>query len=495
MLPAPPRRVRPPRRRGRPVRSHHERHPAPRGDVEGRPLASAIRRAPAARRGSRRARDEARSTATIALRPSSTFYRDQMRRSAPIWDRHGGDVVAGLVLTGTRAAWSCSRARRPIATSRACSRRARDSPAARARHPRVRVALAAAHGSVAPRVRVPPDLEAAMAAAGIRFTIVDTHGVSTRAQALLSASMRPSSPSGGRLLRARRRIEPASVVSRRGLPRRHLLSRLLPRHRLRPPRVGPDGRAGADGSRLMTGLKYYRITGPGDRERALPARGREARAWEHAGNFVFKRRAGEAPVDHDDRPANRGRPLRRRALRPLVVRGAAVPRGGLPPAAEGEGGPRGADARAVPRPPPADHGRDAERVVVGRGRVWRGLGRTRGGVVVAPRSSCDALRELACPALPARGGDARPRARPGDPGAAAPAVVRLELHHQDRDHDAVRGGPHPHPPHRLRHLGHLVDSGVIPPDEQRWLEDLCGRDSFLAGMRGDELRRAFDPPG
>jgi predicted glycosyl hydrolase (DUF1957 family) len=46
--------------------------------------------------------------------------------------------------------------------------------------------------------------------------------------------------------------------------------------------------------------------------------------------------------------------------------------------------------------------------------------------------------------------------------------------------------------HRLRHLGHLVETGVIEGADSIWLDDLCQRDNFLAELRGDELRRPFD---
>ena len=49
VLPAAPRRVRPDGRRGGPVRAHDERHPAARGDAEGRAPPAALRRAPGAR--------------------------------------------------------------------------------------------------------------------------------------------------------------------------------------------------------------------------------------------------------------------------------------------------------------------------------------------------------------------------------------------------------------------------------------------------------------
>jgi predicted glycosyl hydrolase (DUF1957 family) len=46
--------------------------------------------------------------------------------------------------------------------------------------------------------------------------------------------------------------------------------------------------------------------------------------------------------------------------------------------------------------------------------------------------------------------------------------------------------------HRLRHLGHLVETGVIEGAESAWLDDVRGRDNFLAQLTGDELRNPFD---
>jgi hypothetical protein len=46
--------------------------------------------------------------------------------------------------------------------------------------------------------------------------------------------------------------------------------------------------------------------------------------------------------------------------------------------------------------------------------------------------------------------------------------------------------------HRLRHLGHLIETGVIEGDDAVWLEDLRGRDNFLATVGGEDLRIPFD---
>jgi 1,4-alpha-glucan branching enzyme len=46
--------------------------------------------------------------------------------------------------------------------------------------------------------------------------------------------------------------------------------------------------------------------------------------------------------------------------------------------------------------------------------------------------------------------------------------------------------------HRLRHLGHLVETGVIEGSDALWLEDVRQRDTFLSDLRGDDLRSPFD---
>jgi 1,4-alpha-glucan branching enzyme len=46
--------------------------------------------------------------------------------------------------------------------------------------------------------------------------------------------------------------------------------------------------------------------------------------------------------------------------------------------------------------------------------------------------------------------------------------------------------------HRLRHLGHLVETGRIEGEDVAWLADVARRDNFLAGLNGDELRRPFE---
>jgi 1,4-alpha-glucan branching enzyme len=46
--------------------------------------------------------------------------------------------------------------------------------------------------------------------------------------------------------------------------------------------------------------------------------------------------------------------------------------------------------------------------------------------------------------------------------------------------------------HRLRHLGHLLETQRVDGADTQWLDDVSARDNFLAELRGDELRAPFD---
>ena len=80
------------------------------------------------------------------------------------------------------------------------------------------------------------------------------------------------------------------------------------------------------GIRSHLGIKYYKITGRTDHKQPYDPQAALDKAADHAGNFMFNR---EKQVEWlcrlDGRPAAADRrPLRRRAVRPLVVRGAGL---------------------------------------------------------------------------------------------------------------------------------------------------------------------------
>ena len=122
----------------------------------------------------------------------------------------------------------------------------------------------------------------------------------------------------------------AGVERQGGLPRRSALPRLLPRHRLRPAArlhrpVHPPGGASA----IYTGFKYHAITHDKLHDKWVydpdVARGTGRPARRRTSAATARSRCERLAAQHGP-AADRREPVRRRAVRPLVVRGAALPR-------------------------------------------------------------------------------------------------------------------------------------------------------------------------
>jgi 1,4-alpha-glucan branching enzyme len=243
----------------------------------------------------------------------------------------------------------------------------------------------------------------------------------------------------------------------------------------------------------MTGLKYYRITGPGDHKELYDRAVALERAWDHAGNFVFHR---TLQVKH--LAASMSTP-------PIVV---------APYDAELYGhwwfeGPQFLEA--VFRRLPETEGlleavtlggylaRHPDVVAAtpsasswgagGYGEVW--VGHEAGW---SWRHVHHATRDVASLV-------ARFRHADGLRGLALDQAIRELLLLQSSDWNFIiktatsmeyaeaRIRTHTH---RLRELARLVEAGEIVGEDAAWLADVRARDSFLAEMTGDELRRSFD---
>ncbi len=216
-----------------------------------------------------------------------------------------------------------------------------------------------------------PGVDELLREAGIRYFFVDTHALRLRGAGAGLRVVRPGLlPHGRRRLRPRRRVVGPGVEREGGLPRRPALPRLLPRHRLRPadglhrPLHPPRGAPHLHRDQVPRDHPRRSCTTSG----STTPRSRAARAGEHAAHFRAEPpAAGGAPRRPHGPSADRGQPLRRGALRALVVRGPPVPGRPLPPAPLRPGR-RGDDhagrlpASATPptrsrRPPPRPGGR------------------------------------------------------------------------------------------------------------------------------------------
>ncbi len=430
--------------------------------------------------------------------PIATFYRDHFARMRAVWDRHGGDVVAGLV-----SHWDAGRLELLTCSATHCYLPGM-LPAREGIRPQLELGVRGFEkivgrkptGAWLAECAYHPGFDDELARAGIRFTIVDTHG-------LLDARPRPPfgvhapvcSP-GGVAFFARDVESSRQVWSRdEGYPGDAYYRDFYRDIGFDLPEKDLMGEVAGDGSRLMTGLKYFRITGKDvDKQPYQPGIALE-KTWEHAGNFVHNRAqqvkhlAGSmampappvvvAPYDAElyghwwfEGPA-----FLEACFRRLGETGGEVEAITLREYLERHP----VCAQASPSASTWGAG--------GFGEVWVGpeAAWTWRHVHHATRYAAWLVRNH--------------RHADGRRGQALDQVVRELLLLQSSDwpfilktgtatrYAEARIRSHVH---RLRHLGHLVEKGDIGGTDAAWLDDLCARDNFLAGLAGDELRRPFD---
>ena len=461
-------------------------------------LRQPLRRAPRPPRSPRGARDEAplrrrafRSDRHLLPRP----LRPHAQRSGIGTAATSSPASSG---TGTPDASSFSRARRRTATCRECSRRAEGI------RPQLGLGVAGFERIVGRRptgawlaeCAYHPSFDAEIARAGIRFTVLDTHG-------LLHARPRPPfgvhapvcSPSGVAFF-ARDAESSRQVWSRdEGYPGDPFYRDFYRDIGFDLPEQDLMGEVAGDGSRLMTGLKYFRITGKDVEKAPVPA-GRRARAG------VGARRQLRLQSRQAGRGARRIGPM---PAPPIVV---------APYDAELYGhwwfeGPMFLEA--VFRRLREAGGRleaitlrqylDRHPVTVEATPSASSWGAGGYGEVWVGREAAWTWRHVHHATRYARWLVQNHRHADGRRGQALDQAIRELLLLQSSDwpfilkagtatrYAEARIRAHVH---RLRHLGYMVESGVVAGTDPAWLEDLCQRDNFLASLAGDELRRWFD---
>jgi len=427
--------------------------------------------------------------------PIDTFYRDHFARMRAVWDRHRGDVLGGLVRhwdAGHLELLTCS-ATHCYLPGMLPAREGIRAQLTLGVTGFERIVGRTPSGAWLAECAYHPSFDDEIARAGIRFTIVDTHGV-------LNARPRPpfgvhapiASPSGvaffGRDVESSRQVwsrdegYPGDVYYREfyrdigfDLPEAELM-----------------GEIASDGSRLMTGLKYFRITGKGAEKQPYQPGVAVEKAREHAADFVSERvkqakaRAGSMPVPavivapYDAElyghwwfegpmfleavfrrlPETAGE-LEAITLRQYLERHPVTVQATPSASSWGAGGYGevwvGPEAAWTWR-----HVHHATRYAAWLVQKYRTVGGRRG----------DALDQLVRELLLLQSSDWAFILKMGTVARYAEARIRAHVH-------------------RLRHLGHLVETGVIDEADSRWLDDVRGRDNFLAQVTGDELRSAF----
>ncbi|HEX3346034.1 MAG TPA: 1,4-alpha-glucan branching protein domain-containing protein [Polyangiaceae bacterium] len=429
------------------------------------------------------------------LAPVATFYEEHLGRMRAVWDRHGGDVVAGLVKH-----WDAGRLELITCSATHCYLPGM-FPAREGIRPQLELGVRGFErlvgrrpaGSWLAECAYHPDFDDEVARAGIRFTILDTHGITNaRPRPPYGVHAPIASPSGVGFF-GRDAESSKQVWSRdEGYPGDAFYRDFyrdigfdLPESQLR-------GEVAGDGSRLMTGLKYFRITGKDVEKQPYQPGVAAEKARQHAVDFVFRRAAQVrhlagtmpippvvvAPYDAElyghwwfEGPMFLEAVFRRMheargEVEPITLREYLVR--------------HPVCVRATPSASSWGAG--------GYGEVWV-------GPEAAPtwRHVHHATRYAKRLVDDHRGAD-------GLRGEALDQVIRELLLLQSSDwpfilkmatatrYAEARIRSHVH---RLRHLGHLVETGRIEGDDAAWLADVRRRDNFLAGMRGAELRAPF----
>lgn len=219
-----------------------------------------------------------------------TFYRERLRRVRSTWMRIGGDVLAALVRLERAGAiellTTCvTHAYLPALTS--VSVRAQIEIGLRA------FEVFAGHrprGLWLPECGYDPSLAKEIVRANVKYTVLDAHGVELAEPRPPAGIFEPILAPGGVAFFGREPQASRDVWSRRvGYPGH-------PDYRDFYRDIGFDleasqlaGEVGPNGTRLMTGLKYHRVTGVGiDKQVWNPERA-EARARMDAEHFVAER--------------------------------------------------------------------------------------------------------------------------------------------------------------------------------------------------------------
>jgi 1,4-alpha-glucan branching enzyme len=452
------------------------------------------------------AREALRTSTDAAITPIVEFYRRRIEGVRAAWERIGGDVLGALVRHAEAgsielATTSVSHAYLP-ALARSSARAQiklglRAFEAFTGRRPA---------GLWLPECAYDPSIAGELAGARVGYTVLDTHGLELGAPRPPHGSFAPIlSPSGvaffGRDRRASREVWSREAGYPGGPDYRDFYRDIgfdLPEDAL-------DGETGPHGARVMTGLKYHRITGPTAQKAPWDPARAEAQARLDAEHFVAERaaslhaRAGQRPspivvapydaelfghwwfegpwfLEHALRALDRSRLAGE--IAPITLGGylAVEPRLVVAePAASswGEGGfgeawlGRALDPSRSGDMSPAHlvrHVRHAEET------VSRAVRARRSADGLAGRALDQAIREL----LLLEASDWGFMIRRGDMAEYATARVRAHASRVDR-------------------LCRLAGRGWIGANEARWIEATCERTPFLAELAGERLRDAFDP--
>lgn len=438
-----------------------------------------------------------------ALAEAAGFHRRRLEEVRASWERRGGDVLGALVrhaaaghieLCTTAATHAYLPGLLPAPGSiRAQIRLGRRGFAALSGAP-------VPAGLWLPECGYDPRIDADLAAAGVRYTVVDAHALELASPAQRGAHAPVRSP-GGVAFFGRDALSAREVWSREeGYPGHPAYREFYRDAGLELPEEVLEEEIGPEGIRLMTGLKLHRVTGGALKAPYEPgAAAAQARA--HAAEFVARRRAHLGALARSW-PAGGAPPivvaaydaelfghwwLEGPAFLEEVIRGLS---------AEGRaGGPRPTtlggyldrhepSGFAAAQPAASSWGQG------GWGAAW-----------IGPRTA-RLWRHVHHAHRMVEAAGARGRGQGGAAGDALDQAIRelLLLEASDWAFMIDRGEMAPYAEarvrahaERVRRLTEVSRAGPRDSGEAAWVEAVRAQDRFLAELAGPEIQDAFDP--
>jgi 1,4-alpha-glucan branching enzyme len=434
------------------------------------------------------------------FRPVAQFYVEHLIEVRATWGHIQGDVVGALVSHADAGALDL------IACAATHAYLPGLLPARRALRAQLRIGMRAFErqtgrrpaGIWLPECAYAPEFDADIAEAGFRYAVLDTHGITFARPRPPFDHLAPVASPAGVVFFARDPESSKQVWSRReGYPGDVYYRDFYRDVGFDLPADYLGEEVGPFGARMMTGLKYYRITGPTEDKVAYQPGVAFERASVHASDFLSNRltqvkKAAQtlpvaplvvAPYDAElfghwwfegpsfiesfFRQLHKTRAGGETALEATTLRAYLARHSVM--------------VRATPG-----------------GSSWGAGG--YGAVWIGPESS-KLWRHLHHASRYVAWLIDKHRTASGPRGRALDqAIVELLLlqssdwgfimtNHTVAPYAWARVRAHVH---RLRHLGYLIEKPVLEPSDVSYIDDVAARDNFLAEMAGEPLRSAFD---
>lgn len=228
---------------------------------------------------------------------AASFYGGWLAEARAVWERHRGDLVAAFVGHARAGrldllASAATHAFLPglVTEPRALRAQVRIGMRAFAEQTGLKPV-----GFWLPECGYDPSFDSVLAEEGVRFTILEEHGVSYARPRPAAGTYLPIASPSGIAFFARDLASGRQVWSRdEGYPGDPWYREFYRDIGFDLPEQELLGEIGPYGARVFTGLKYHRVTAPGidlaDKAPWEPSVARE-RAWVHAGHFIESRRA------------------------------------------------------------------------------------------------------------------------------------------------------------------------------------------------------------